>query len=114
MRAAELAQDPGFFRYTRGRFVRDEASEMKRRSIHFDVDELGRVGATAVGSAACVNIEKYPDGMFNKTFVLTMNDGIQVVAKLPNPNAGRSHYTVASEVATMEFVRCFFPTACQQ
>ena len=27
------------------------------------------------------------------------------MAKVPNPNAGRPHFTTASEVATMEFVR---------
>ncbi|KAK2762249.1 hypothetical protein FQN54_001259 [Arachnomyces sp. PD_36] len=34
-----------------------------------------------------------------------MGDGTQVVAKLPNPNAGAAHFTTASEVATMEFMR---------
>lgn len=33
-----------------------------------------------------------------------MDDGTEVVAKLPNPNAGAPHFTTASEVATMEFV----------
>lgn len=102
----EFTQDPNFFRYTRGRFVRDEASEMARRSIHFNVDELALVEASAVGSTACVKFEKYLDGMYNKAFLLTMDNGVQVVAKLPNPNAGRPHFTTASEVATMEFVRC--------
>lgn len=35
---------------------------------------------------------------------MTMDDGKQVVAKVPNPNAGLPHFTIASEVATMEFV----------
>lgn len=34
-----------------------------------------------------------------------MNDGNEVIAKVPNPNAGRPHFTTASEVATMDFVR---------
>ncbi|GIK01425.1 hypothetical protein Aspvir_005461 [Aspergillus viridinutans] len=34
-----------------------------------------------------------------------MQDGAQVVGKVPNPNAGRAHYTTASEVATMDFAR---------
>jgi len=33
-----------------------------------------------------------------------MEAGTQVVAKIPNPNAGQPHLTTASEVATMEFV----------
>jgi hypothetical protein len=33
-----------------------------------------------------------------------MHDGRQFIARLPNPNAGRPHYTTASEVATMDYV----------
>lgn len=32
---------------------------------------------------------------------MTMNDGKEIVAKLRNPNAGRRHFTTASEMATM-------------
>jgi hypothetical protein len=46
-----------------------------------------------------------PDGMANKVFLMTMGDGREVVAKVPNPNAGVPHFTTASEVATMDFVR---------
>ena len=42
--------------------------------------------------------------MFNKAFLLSMEDGREVVAKVPNPNAGIPHFTTASEVATMDFV----------
>jgi hypothetical protein len=33
-----------------------------------------------------------------------MHDGRQFIARLPNPNAGRPHFTTASEVATMDYV----------
>ncbi|EEH35874.2 phosphotransferase enzyme family protein [Paracoccidioides lutzii Pb01] len=79
--------------------------EMAQRYIHFDVEELARVGAAAVGAQSCLKVEKYPDGMYNKAFLLTMDNGMQAVAKIPNPNAGLPHLTTASEVATMEFVR---------
>ena len=35
---------------------------------------------------------------------ITMDNGREIIAKLPNPNAGRPHFTAASEVATMDFV----------
>lgn len=35
---------------------------------------------------------------------MTMENGKQVVAKVPNPNAGQAQLTNGSEVATMEFV----------
>ncbi|RAK99971.1 uncharacterized protein BO80DRAFT_456099 [Aspergillus ibericus CBS 121593] len=34
-----------------------------------------------------------------------MDNGREVIAKLPNPNAGRPHFTTASEVATLDFLR---------
>lgn len=78
---------------------------MAQRRVEFNMNELAHLSAKAVGSMACVNIEKYPDGMFSKAFLMTMEDGMQVVAKVPNPNAGRAHFMTASEVATMDFVR---------
>ncbi|PYH81655.1 phosphotransferase enzyme family protein [Aspergillus uvarum CBS 121591] len=41
--------------------------------------------------------------MFNKAFLMSMDDGQEVVAKIPNPTAGLLHFTTASEVATMDF-----------
>ncbi|KAK5116752.1 hypothetical protein LTR62_007426 [Meristemomyces frigidus] len=34
-----------------------------------------------------------------------MDNGKEVVAKIPNPNSGQPHFTTASEVATMKFAR---------
>jgi hypothetical protein len=47
---------------------------------------------------------KYREGQYNKASLLTFNDGCEVVAKLPNPNAGPKVLTTASEVATMGYV----------
>jgi hypothetical protein len=69
------------------------------------MNKLAQIAASAVNSRSCVAIEKYPDGQYAKAFLMTMEDGKQVVAKLPNPNAGPSSLTTASEVATMEFVK---------
>lgn len=104
LHAPGLDYNDDLFNFTRGRFVRNEAHEMSQRHIRFNVEELARLAAEAVGAKSCVRIKKYPDGMYNKTMLLTMEDGTQVVAKVPNPNAGQPHFTTASEVATMEFV----------
>lgn len=69
------------------------------------MNRLARVAADSVGADQCISIEKYPDGMHNKVFLMTMDNGREVVAKVPNPNAGLPHFTTASEVATMDFVR---------
>ncbi|KAF2463766.1 uncharacterized protein BDR25DRAFT_244807 [Lindgomyces ingoldianus] len=78
---------------------------MSQRQVRFNVNELVRCAAEAIGAKSCVRIEKYPDGMYNKSMLLTMDNGSHVVAKVPNPNAGIPHFTTASEVATMDFAR---------
>ncbi|OCT51802.1 hypothetical protein CLCR_08390 [Cladophialophora carrionii] len=78
---------------------------MSMRSVRFDMNQLARVAADALAADRCVSIEKCPDGMYNKSYLFTMSDGRQVIGKVPNPNAGIPHFTTASEVATMDFVR---------
>ncbi|KAF2855758.1 hypothetical protein T440DRAFT_485848 [Plenodomus tracheiphilus IPT5] len=78
---------------------------MLQRRVHFNVNELACRAAKIMGARTCVKIEKYPDGMYNKSMLLTMDNGSQVVARVPNSNAGLPHVTTASEVATMDFAR---------
>ena len=92
-----------FFSFTRARFVCDEANEMAQRHVEFNMNALATIAAQAMGSS-CIHVDKYPDRLDNKTFLLTMQNESQVVAKVPNPNAGLPHLTTASEVATIDFV----------
>jgi hypothetical protein len=82
----------------------DEDANLRNREVVFDMNQLAKVAANSVGAAQCVEVRKFTDGMFNKSFLMLMDDGQEVVAKVPNPNAGRAHYTTASEVATIDFV----------
>jgi hypothetical protein len=51
-----------------------------------------------------IKVLKCVEGQCNKALLLTMSTGQEIVAKTPNPNAGPSFYTTASEVATRQFV----------
>jgi hypothetical protein len=94
-----------FFRYTGGRYLWNEESQMAKRYKRFNVSGLQKVAAQSVNARECVSMTKLPDGGFNKAFRLLMDNGSVVIARLPNPNAGPAGLTTASEVATMEFVR---------
>lgn len=48
---------------------------------------------------------KYREGLYNKAFLITFDNSSEVVAKIPNPNAGPNIFTTASEVATINYVR---------
>lgn len=100
-----MIYDKTLLEFTRGRFVWNEEAEMAKRQVDVDLNELAHAAAAAVSSKSCIHIEKFPDGMHNKAYCLTMDDGRKVVAKVPNPNAGSAYFTTASEVATMKFVR---------
>jgi hypothetical protein len=48
--------------------------------------------------------EKLGEGGFNRTYLITMHDGFQLVSKIPYPTIEPKHLVIASEVATMEFL----------
>ncbi|PYH95616.1 phosphotransferase enzyme family protein [Aspergillus ellipticus CBS 707.79] len=90
-------------RFTSGRWLWNERHQFACRYVKFDLPTLLQLAASAVGSKSCTQVLKISEGQYNKVFQLTMDDGREIIAKLPNPNAGRPHFTTASEVATMDF-----------
>jgi len=48
---------------------------------------------------------KLAEGGFNRTFLITMRDGFQMVARIPYPATVPKDFAVASEVATMDLLR---------
>lgn len=90
--------------------MQNEAFEMASRYVRFDVGELTRIATEAVGAKSCIRVEKLVDGMHNKALLLVMENGKEVVAKMPYPVAGKPHFTTASEVATMNIMRTFLDT----
>jgi len=100
----DLSYTAEIFNFTKGRFVTNEQHELARRHRTFNVSELVQHAARAVKADRCLSIKKYPDGMYNRVLLLSMDNGKEVVAKIPNPNSGQPHFTTASEVATMKFV----------
>lgn len=77
-----------FFTFTRGRFVMDELENLRKQEIRFALERLASVAAESVGASRCISIKKYPDGIFNKAFLMTMDNGREIVAKVSTPNAG--------------------------
>ena len=63
--------------------------------------------------AECVNqkaedvilFKKLAEGGFNRVFQISMRDGSQLVARIPYPTTPPTCFAVASEVATMDFLR---------
>ncbi|KAG4444105.1 hypothetical protein IFR05_000458 [Cadophora sp. M221] len=95
------------YQYRRYRWLSDEPEKLTVRYRKFDLDALLDVAVkTADGGArSCIKVLKCIEGQFNKAFLMTMDNGAEVLAKIPNPNVGSTFFTTASEVATRNFVR---------
>ncbi|KAF7173882.1 hypothetical protein CNMCM5623_006128 [Aspergillus felis] len=101
--AQPKANNP-FFHYTSGRWLYNEQHQLERRFVKFNVPALQQV-AGQVSGTRCIQMTKLPEGMYNKVFSLKMENGEEVLARIPNPNAGHPQYCVASEFATLDFLR---------
>ncbi|KAF2673621.1 hypothetical protein BT63DRAFT_467179 [Microthyrium microscopicum] len=101
-----------FYQYTSGRWLRvpvfyNETLRQKERFLAFNVLGLQDIAAKAIGKSASdvVSFRKLAEGGFNRIFVIGMNDGREVIARLPCSIALPSRLTVASEAATIMFLR---------
>ncbi|KAL3482146.1 kinase-like domain-containing protein [Aspergillus californicus] len=102
----QVHSEEDLFRYTKHRWLFNEERELSKRYLKFDLQALVRVAVTACdGAHHCTRVTKCIEGLYNKAYILEMDNGSEVVAKLPNPNAGPARFTVASEVATRELLR---------
>jgi hypothetical protein len=104
MCACHDRDEEDYYRYTSGRWLWNEDSQLRERYNRFNVSELKKVAAKTIGAKTCMSMIKLAEGGFNKVFRLVMDDGTVVIARIPNPNAGPPFKTTASEVATMDFV----------
>ncbi|EEP78285.1 predicted protein [Uncinocarpus reesii 1704] len=101
------ATEEDLFGYSRHRWIFNEEKELARRYRKFDLQKLIEVAIDTAGDGAhgYTKVLNCVEGMHNKALLLTMDNGKEVFAKLPNPNAGPAQYVTASEVATLEFLR---------
>ena len=75
--------------------------------MKFSVDELGNTICAAVGRplAELVSINKFAEGGFNRILQATFTDGQEVLARLPFKIEAPLYRSVASEAATLTFLR---------
>ncbi|KAE8349515.1 kinase-like domain-containing protein [Aspergillus coremiiformis] len=99
--------DDELFRYTSGRWIYNEQLRLSERRLEFDVSALKDIIAVASGRAPSdiVTFSKLSEGGFNRVFQTTFKDGRCTIARLPYPSTAPEHYTVASEVATLDYLR---------
>ncbi|KAF1840696.1 uncharacterized protein K460DRAFT_294934 [Cucurbitaria berberidis CBS 394.84] len=92
------------FKYTNGRFLVREKESCDQRYLKFDLDKLCAVAASAGISQSPIRLINKIEGGFSKALLMSKEDGTEVVAKLPLPNAGPPKYLTASEAAVLQYL----------
>lgn len=85
---SSTSQNSNFFEYTSGRWIHDETQQMSRRYRQFNVEALKKVSAQACDAQTVVGIEKIAEGSYNKIFNIKVDNGKEVIARIPTPLAG--------------------------
>ncbi|KAL2859469.1 kinase-like domain-containing protein [Aspergillus pseudodeflectus] len=100
-------QASDLFEYTSGRWMYNDALRHAERRRTFNVPELKRLAAQSVQHREedVVDLVKLAEGGFNRSFLITLQNGRQLVARIPYPVTEPKALMIASEVATMDFVR---------
>ncbi|EEH41093.2 phosphotransferase enzyme family protein [Paracoccidioides lutzii Pb01] len=93
------------FSYTSGRFMYNETKRLAERYVEFNVAALKEAVCKHTGRARVTSLAKLAEGRFNRVFLLALDDGLQVIVKIPFHNSFPKQYATASEVATLAFLR---------
>ena len=93
-----------FLTYTSGRYLYNEKLRLDERHAEFDVVALKNITAKCVGRQRVAHMKKLAEGGFNRVFLLTMDNGLELIAKLPYSLTVPKHLTTKSEVATLDFL----------
>ena len=96
--------DPDLFTYTSGRYLYNETRRLSERSIKFNVQALKDIASRSLKRGAVASLRKLAEGGFNRVFLLTFEDGFEVIAKIPYNISVPERLATASEVATMDFL----------
>jgi hypothetical protein len=96
--------DKILFSYNSGRWLWGEKHELQRRFLRFNISALKDVATRSGEANNCIELKKLPEGLNNKSYLLRLGNGRELVAKLPNPFIPAGVAT-ASEAATLDFLR---------
>jgi aminoglycoside phosphotransferase (APT) family kinase protein len=103
----DTPDNASLFSYTSGRYLFNENVRLKERHVEFNSEALQRAAEASVSNkhGKVVSIKKLAEGGFNRVFVLELQDGFELIAKIPYHIARPEYYATASEAATLTFLR---------
>lgn len=91
------------YSYTTGRWLNDDHLHREARYVEFDFAALCAKAVNVCTGATKVARYEKKEGGFNKAFLLWLDNGACVVARVPYRIAGPRRLITNSEVATMAY-----------
>ncbi|ROW04488.1 hypothetical protein VMCG_05038 [Cytospora schulzeri] len=93
------------YEYTNGRWLRADAAQRDARRVKFDFPALCQKAISSAPGAKGILKCSMVEGNFNRAFILRLDNGTKVVARVPFSIAGPPRLVTNSEVATMAYLR---------
>ncbi|POS71338.1 hypothetical protein DHEL01_v210271 [Diaporthe helianthi] len=97
--------DFGPHEYTSGYWLRADAAQRDARRVKFDFGALCQKAINSSPGAKQVLRGVKVEGNFSRAFILQLDNGSKVVARIPFPVAGPSRLVTNSGVATIEYTK---------
>ncbi|GAB7348941.1 hypothetical protein MBLNU459_g7627t1 [Dothideomycetes sp. NU459] len=96
-----------FYNYTSGAWLYNDQVRRQERRLIFDIAALLDAASRSVGtsSESVTNMTKIAEGGYYRVFEITLRSSPTVIARLPYPCTIPRKFGVASEVATMQYLR---------
>ncbi|CAA7266683.1 unnamed protein product [Cyclocybe aegerita] len=93
------------FSVTTKRWLYNDDKQRAIRHVPFNVQAFIGMAVQAADARTCTSLKKIQDGTMNRVFSLKLDNGVDLIAKIPFPVAGPKHFCTASEVATLDYLR---------
>lgn len=91
------------YEYTSGRWLTADAAQRDARRVKFDFATLCQNAINSSPGASKILKGVKLEGNFNRAFILHLDNGSSVVARIPFPVAGPPWLVTHSEVATIAY-----------
>ncbi|KAL4916390.1 hypothetical protein BDW62DRAFT_202719 [Aspergillus aurantiobrunneus] len=103
-RVAPSEDSRSLYSYTSGCYLYNEKARLAERNVELKIQALKVIAVTSVGRGNVNRIKKLVEGGLNRVFLLALNDGFQVIAKIPYHSTVPKTLTTESAVATLAFL----------
>ncbi|KAF1957339.1 hypothetical protein CC80DRAFT_592624 [Byssothecium circinans] len=105
--AAQSDHNNELFEYTSGRWLYNESLRLRERHLPFNIPELKKAAAKCVDRPVTdiANLTKLAESTTNRVFEISFKDNSSILARMPYHICTPNRYKIASEVATLDFVR---------